>query len=120
MKRTDEVAQAALNKISDTLFDWFLESLRLLASKEQIACQPEFPPSLQGQLRPQENMNTILLEEWDAAWDTEFRGHVLKRLELKLHLNVQAVTNDENKRYMSRIIPVVQASGTGKSRLAEE
>ena len=120
LEETDEVAQAALDKISDTLFDWYLDSLRLLASKEQVARRPVFPPSLQGRLQPQENMSTIPVEEWDAAWNTEFRGHVLKRLELKLHLNVQAITNDQNKHQMSRIIPVVQASGTGKSRLAEE
>lgn len=116
----DEVVQAVLNRISDTLFNWYLESLRLLASKERAACQPEFPPSFQGHIQPHENMSAIPLGEWDAAWDTEFRGDVLKRLELKLHLNVEAVTNDNNKRDMSRIIPVVQSSGTGKSRLAQE
>ena len=40
-EETDEVTQAALDKISDTLFDWYLESLRLLASKER-ASKPNF------------------------------------------------------------------------------
>jgi len=60
-------------------------------------------------------------KEWFLAWEDEFRGSALENLEVKLILNVQALQNErEDKRDMSRIIPIVQSSGTGKSRLAEQ
>ena len=57
---------------------------------------------------------------WQDAWEQPFRGLALTALETKLQLNAQAIRTDFKKEQMSRIIPVVQASGTGKSRLAEE
>ena len=57
---------------------------------------------------------------WQDAWKQPFRGQALAALETKLQLNAHAIRTDFNKEQMSRIIPVVQASGTGKSRLAEE
>lgn len=70
----------------------------------------------------QEGVNGDLLDSgrWQNAWNQPFRGRALAALEIKLHLNAHAVRNDEKKEQMSRIIPVVQASGTGKSRLSEE
>jgi hypothetical protein len=59
---------------------------------------------------------------WQKAWNRPFRGRALHALETKLQLNAEAIREspDCDKRDMSRIIPVVQASGTGKSRLSEE
>lgn len=113
-KDAEDVVRATLDKISSTLLEWYLTSLDALASKEK---------DMQGgfcETPTREPVSTIPQTEWDEAWRAEFCGNVLDRLELKLHLNVSAVANDENKMFMSRIIPVVQASGTGKSRLAEE
>ena len=63
----------------------------------------------------------IEYSEWFLAWKDEFRGSALENLEVKLSLNVQALrTAHEDKIDMSRIIPIVQSSGTGKSRLAEQ
>lgn len=60
------------------------------------------------------------LQDWQKAWEQPFRGRALCALETKLQLNAHAIMNDEKKARMSRIVPVVQASGTGKSRLSEE
>ena len=62
----------------------------------------------------------ITLQQWQSAWDQPFCGRALVALETKLQLNAHAIKNDPRKEQMSRIIPVVQASGTGKSRLSEE
>lgn len=70
--------------------------------------------------RTQEDIYTFTREVWEEAWHSPFHGDVLKRLELKLHNNSDMVVTEAKKEYMSRIIPVVQSSGTGKSRLAEE
>lgn len=59
-------------------------------------------------------------EAWQNAWNQPFRGRAMDALETKLQLNADAIRMDYKKATMSRIIPVVQASGTGKSRLAEE
>ena len=66
-------------------------------------------------------------EDWKYAWKQPFRGQSLMFLKQKLALNVSALkrarkpTKDTiSKLEMSRIIPIVQSSGTGKSRLAEE
>ena len=59
-------------------------------------------------------------EDWQNAWNQPYRGRPLHALENKLQLNAHAIRNDVKKAQMSRIIPVVQASGTGKSRLSEE
>jgi len=58
----------------------------------------------------------------EEAWKDKFHGEALGNLQKKLNLHVSSVTdpNKRSKHNMSRIIPVVQASGTGKSRLAEE
>ena len=60
------------------------------------------------------------LEDWQRAWDQPFQGNALAALETKLQLNAHAIRTDHKKMQMSRVIPVVQASGTGKSRLSEE
>ena len=62
----------------------------------------------------------VAYEIWQKAWDQPFRGRALHALETKLQLNADAIRKEPTKKGMSRIIPVVQASGTGKSRLSEE
>jgi hypothetical protein len=64
----------------------------------------------------------ILPEVWADAWDYPYHDKPLTALEAILHIYAEAIENsDETNVYkMSRIIPVVQASGTGKSRLSEE
>src|SRR5208282_3134354 len=66
-------------------------------------------------------------EDWEYAWKQPFRGKSLMLLKQKLALNVDALQQAEtptlkriSKLEMSRIIPIIQSSGTGKSRLAEE
>ena len=66
-------------------------------------------------------------EDWQYAWKQPFRGKSLIFLKQKLALNVDALQRAErpsikriSKLEMSRIIPIIQSSGTGKSRLAEE
>jgi len=70
----------------------------------------------------QEALDGDLLDskDWQQAWNQPFRGQALDALEMKLQLNADAIRTDHKKADMSRIIPVVQASGTGKSRLSEE
>ena len=93
---TKDVASALLNEISDILFRWYLNSLEELAAKENETTREE------------------------DAWTTEFREHILKKFENKLHLDSDAAHNDPQKYMMSRIIFVEQASQTGKRRLAQE
>jgi hypothetical protein len=58
---------------------------------------------------------------WERAWSEPFRGTALDSLETKLARNLQALNEREKGKVgMSRIVPIVQSSGTGKSRLAEE
>jgi hypothetical protein len=112
-----DVADAALDKISRTLLEWYYT---FLVNENNRAQAGQYEFGFGGGRRTQQNVSTIQHEKWVEAWETEFRGDVLNRLELKLHSNSVAVTTDETKTRMSRIIPVVQSSGTGKSRLAEE
>ena len=75
-----------------------------------------------------EGWNTMLVpEDWQSAWKQPFRGKSLDFLKRKLALNVDALKHARrssrgkiSKLEMSRIIPIIQSSGTGKSRLAEE
>jgi len=56
---------------------------------------------------------------WEDAWTTEYRGDALVHLEDKLKqlsLDVQNCSKDQS---VSCLIPVIQASGAGKNRLAE-
>jgi hypothetical protein len=73
-------------------------------------------------MNSQEGLDGDLLpwKEWQDAWNQPFQGEALAALTTKLQLNAQAIRTDPKKEQMSRIIPVVQASGTGKSRLSEE
>jgi hypothetical protein len=60
-------------------------------------------------------------DDWVAAWKHPYKGDALSHLEQKLRLNIESMRNNiQNRIGMSRIIPIVQSSGTGKSRLAEE
>ena len=71
----------------------------------------------------------LQVADWQDAWNQPFRGNSLNLLKRKLALNVDALQRAPkplpemdviSKLDMSRIIPIVQSSGTGKSRLAEE
>jgi len=114
----DESTPLPVDEISDILLGMYLRSLEEDASGDNSAFPPQI--SLPATARIMDNVSDIGREEWDRAWTCEFHGNVLKKLEAKLRLNVHAVTKDGRKETMSRIIPVVQSSGTGKSRLAEE
>lgn len=110
-----------------------------------ILCMEEFLSRLVGEGTPenkglsskvdgsvgmshQEGWTTMLApEDWQSAWKQPFRGKSLDFLKLKLALNVDALKHARrpsrgkiSKLEMSRIIPIIQSSGTGKSRLAEE
>lgn len=93
---TKNIASGLLDEIGDTLFRWYLNSLEELAAKENETTREE------------------------TAWTTEFREHILKKFENKLHLDSNAAHNDPQKYLMSHIISVKQASQTGKCRLAHE
>jgi hypothetical protein len=61
-------------------------------------------------------------EAWEEAWMAKYRGDALEDLEVKLQSlreQVKSVARDEG-RTLSRLVPVVQSSGAGKSRLADE
>ena len=79
-------------------------------------------------INSQEGWATKLFpEDWQHAWRQPFRGKSLMFLKQKLALNVNALQRGRKpssgkitKLEMSRLIPIVQSSGTGKSRLAQE
>ena len=52
---------------------------------------------------------------WQDAWAMDYRGNALRHLENKL----TQLSLDVRNQSVSSLIPVVQASGAGKSRLAE-
>ena len=113
-------------KISQELLSSMLQYLRDLKDDEEAA-EKLASLSLQSRrsvhgMNLQEAMDGGLIasQQWEDAWNQPFRGQALAALETKLQLNADAICNDHKKKQMSRIIPVVQASGTGKSRMAEE
>jgi hypothetical protein len=72
-------------------------------------------------MNEQEKQQLDSRAHWLAAWKQPFRGTALSSLETKLALNVKALTKREARNAkMSRIISIVQSSGSGKSRLGEE
>src|SRR5439155_803620 len=108
-------------KISRELLSCMRQYLSDIKNKEDLARQAAQSLSTVG-MNMQEKLDGGLLDlqEWQNAWNHPFRGRALHALETKLQLNAHAIRNDDKKAQMSRIIPVVQASGTGKSRLSEE
>jgi hypothetical protein len=67
-------------------------------------------------------MKTVMFEGWEDAWGSQYRGDALKNLEKKLlSLSTTAARTDPGMEFVSvsRLIPIVQASGAGKSRLAD-
>ena len=106
----------------------FLSALSLIeVSRMQQSDSPrsESPPIV-GNQNSQDAVTTEF-DAWLSAWKVPYHGPALRYLETKLQLNVRAVrgigmreSESDKKRFMSRIIPLVQSSGTGKSRLAEE
>jgi hypothetical protein len=119
-KAPTQIEEFRLNQISRELF---LCMHRYLKDQKDIELD-ETSRSLAGlhiHGNSQESLDgDFPWEEWQNAWNQPFQGQALAALETKLQLNAQAIRTDETKFEMSRIIPVVQGSGTGKSRLAEE
>lgn len=111
------------HEIKDAILNNLIQYLRRLSIGE--ARQRGSPPEgevVPGGLNDQDlTTQAIQYTEWFLAWEDEFRGSALENLEMKLSLNVQALRTGRNdKTTMSRIIPIVQSSGTGKSRIAEQ
>lgn len=110
------IVTSLVNLMTRFLWDRMKEEMALAETKPNTP-----PPDESGQ-----NMQDAVRDEFDrklwlTAWQQPFRGQVLESLEMKLQLNVYGLqSNQERSRGMSRIIPIVQSSGTGKSRLAEE
>jgi hypothetical protein len=100
--------------------------LDCLAS-EQVPKGGGLSPRASG-LMHREDWNTLLFTtDLQKAWKRPFRGKSLMLLKQKLALNVDALQKVRrlsktkiSKLEMSRIIPILQSSGTGKSRLSEE
>ena len=119
------------NEIKDAILSDLLEYLRRLSIDEATA-KPQSQRSskrstpegevVTGHQNQQDAISqAIQHSEWFGAWEDKFRGSALENLEVKLSLNVQALrTSRDDKIGMSRIVPIVQSSGTGKSRLAEQ
>ena len=111
------------DEIKDAILNDLIQYLRRISIEE--ARQRDSSPEgevVSGGLNDQDlTTQAIQYTEWFLAWEDEFRGSALENLEVKLSLNVQALRTGRNdKTTMSRIIPIVQSSGTGKSRLAEQ
>jgi len=108
-------------KISQQLLSCFRQYLADIKTEEELAQRAERTLILTS-LNTQEKLDGDLLDpdKWQNAWNWPYVGKALDALETKLQVNAHAIRNDVNKEQMSRIIPVVQASGTGKSRLSEE
>ena len=126
----EDVAQKC-TEIRDSILGDLMEYLKRLSIAEANT-QPQIQGELDnsatgrevvsgGQNQQDATTQDIEHSEWFLAWEDEFRGSALENLEVKLLLNVQALqTAVKEKVGMSRIIPIVQSSGTGKSRLAEQ
>jgi len=117
------------NPIVDDLVRWMEEVLSRLVSEQGLRDKSSgrvFPRPVD--MRRQDGLGPKLTpEEWQNAWRQPFRGSSLMFLKQKLALNVDALqrapppsANTDSKLEMSRLIPIVQSSGSGKSRLAEE
>jgi hypothetical protein len=127
----DENVLQSCNEIRDAILKDLMEYLERFSISEANARSQKqgdlkHSPSghgivFGGQNQQDGTSQDIEHSEWFLAWEDEFRGSALENLEVKLTLNVQALqTSHKDKIEMSRIIPIVQSSGTGKSRLAEQ
>jgi len=118
-----EPSDDRIAKISEEFLLCLREYLADLRKQQELSHQmePVTFESVQGDCM-QERIDDGLLntEAWQNAWNQEFRGKSLLALQTKLQLHAEAIKTGGTRAKMSRIIPVVQASGTGKSRLAEE
>jgi len=127
----DEGVLRCCGEIQDAILKDLMQYLRRLAISEANAQSQKqgdlenTPPEclvVSGGLSQQDDTSQdIEHSEWFLAWGDEFRGSALENLEVKLRLNVKALQSWRKEKIgMSRIIPIVQSSGTGKSRLAEQ
>ena len=119
----DEIKDAILNDLMEYLRRLSIaEATAKLQTQRDLKHTPPGSEVVSGGPNQQDAITQdIEHSEWFHAWEEEFRGSALDNLEVKLSLNVQALnTGRKDKIHMSRIIPIVQSSGTGKSRLAEQ
>jgi hypothetical protein len=110
-------------RISEELLSCMRQYLEDLQNDEGLTRSAKHSLTLAVRgMNKQEGLDGDLIDynDWLQAWNQPFRGQVLDALETKLQLNADAIRMDDKKTMMSRIISVVQASGTGKSRLSEE
>ena len=118
------------NQIVDDLVRWMEGFLSRLVSEQGVQDKESSGRvfARPADLNCQEGWVTKpCLEDWQNAWRQPFRGNSLMFLKQKLALNVNALQRGRKpssgkitKLEMSRLIPIVQSSGTGKSRLAQE
>jgi hypothetical protein len=90
-------------------------SLKEIAESEDAKMEVDW-----SEAEPQER--SAEFQAWKEAWMAEYRGDALEDLKFKLQSlcdQVKSVTREEG-RTLSRLVPIVQSSGAGKSRLADE
>jgi hypothetical protein len=118
----DSATNQLVSSLSEELLRCMRKYLDDRQNSEERAARAKSSRSLTSS--NQEGLDVGVIESgyWQSAWKTPFLGRSLSALETKLQLNADAIrtADDRSKKQMSRIIPVVQASGTGKSRLSEE
>jgi hypothetical protein len=91
--------------------------IRWLANVSSVSVQ-RLPRSSEQDSFPEQTTRTSF-PGWEYAWAADYRGNALINLEKKLEqLSLDVIQNNESVS-ISRLIPVVQASGAGKSRLAD-
>jgi hypothetical protein len=103
----------------DSFFDSMRHHLTSLSFEQSSTPITEISPK--GDNAQEGRSLLYTSNDWAAAWKHPYKGNALSHLELKLRLNIESMRGGVGKRsQMSRIIPIVQSSGAGKSRLAEE
>jgi hypothetical protein len=115
-----------VKKISNRLFALMEEFLENLSEKEKQtpaqnsgAANSNSSAIYGGGNRQDSKLSLFSYADWEMAWREPFRGDALDSLQTKLRLLTDSVTKLSFYHQMSRLIPIVQSSGTGKSRLAE-
>ena len=104
--------------VSDVCQVFLQVMIRWLENVSGVNVQRLFQSSSSEESLPEQTKRRIF-DGWKDAWTTEYRGDALVHLEDKLKQLSHDVQNGSKDQSMSRLIPVVQASGAGKSRLAE-
>ena len=134
----EEEGNRILEELGAIWSDHLLEHLDDIHATQSPRMTPNYGGLIAGLQNSTDRLKSQFDENlWENAWAGHYRGDALFHLETKLQLNVNAIIDPRTKnrtksrttdrrtdrtrdRTMSRIIPIVQSSGTGKSRLAEE